>query len=276
MWVLDLGFAGLCVGPGPRSTDWTCLLPAMSDLPIELPAVRVASVLEVLGVRGGSLASTHANDRTVAQRRIRDAVALAHRLGCPKVILDPGVARVPGMAEESLEDLGDPGAGWTPESARVQKARRDAVIDAALDAVCRSLFEICRAAPDVEFALTGSRHVFGLGDPAGLGQIFDDLPQLKLSYWHDTAVAARRDELLGTAQGEWLEGFGNRMSGMTLGDAAGGMLYLPPGTGGVDYPLLSSYRRRFGAAAPVVVELDPAVEPGEIPGAHAFLSKYGL
>jgi hypothetical protein len=131
-------------------------------------------------------------------------------------------------------------------------------------------------AEDCEICLTPSRHVRGLGDPVGLAHVFEDLGSARLSYWHDAPLAARRQELLGTSQGQWLDDFCNRMSGMSLGDSSEGELYLPPGAGGVDYPLVAAYRRRFGQPIPAVVELDPSVEPSEISGVHAFLSKYGL
>ena len=73
-----------------------------------------------------------------------------------------------------------------------------------------------------------------------------------------------------------LENFSKQLSGMTLGDFCDGQKYLPPGAGGVDYPLLSSYRHRTAKGFSVVVELEPGVDPGELRGAKAFLDKFGL
>ncbi len=274
-WVLDLDFAGLGVAPGPRAVPWEAIRAAQADLPVSLAAVRATGVLEVPSTSGdGSLASTHKGEREMAHVRIVEAARLAHRLGCVRLVLDPGTVRL--MDADGRDDLGDPAVSWTEEQAKILSARRTSALDAALDAACRSLYELARAFPDLQLCLTGSRHAAGLGEPTGLAHIFDDLGPSRVHYWHDAAVAARRDEVFGTPQGEWLELFGNRMQGMTLGDSVDGLMYLPPGAGGVDYPLLSSYRRRFGRPIPAVVELDPSVEPSEIPGVHAFLSKYGL
>ena len=63
---------------------------------------------------------------------------------------------------------------------------------------------------------------------------------------------------------------------MTLGDTSAGRMYLPPGAGGVDYPLLGAYRLRSSGAMLAVIELDPGVDSGELPGVSAYLDKFGL
>jgi len=146
----------------------------------------------------------------------------------------------------------------------------------ALDRVCRELFGICRAFPDFRFCLTTGRSLRAVADLAGLQDIFEDLGSLRLGYWHDAAVCARRQQVLGEAQGEWLETFSNRFAGFSLGDASPEGLYRPPGSGGVDYGLLASYVRRSGAPTPAVLDLDPAVAPSELSGIRACLAKYGL
>jgi hypothetical protein len=89
-------------------------------------------------------------------------------------------------------------------------------------------------------------------------------------------VVARRHQVLGEPQGDWLEKFSSICTGCTLGDATIEGLYRPPGSGGVDYPLLAAYLRRAGRALPACLELDPSVAAGELPGVHAFLDKFGL
>ena len=274
VWVLESGFRGLCAGPAARPIDWLAVRAAVSELPSEIAALRSVGVLEPFSPSQGNLASIREGERDAAMVHLRSAISSAVRLGCTRVLVDPGFAVVPGP--DGKIDIGDSDEEWTSEQAKAQLARRDACLDRALDALCRTLYEVCRASPEVELCLMPSRHVLGLGEPHGLSHVFADLPSARLSYWHDVCVVARREELLGVPQGEWLEEFGNRMSGMTLGDCAGATLYLPPGAGGVDYPLLAAYRRRSGRPIPVVIELLPGVEPGEIPGAHAFLNKYGL
>lgn len=273
-WMLERGFAGVLAGPTPRPVDWAALAAARHDLPVHVPAVRVFGVLEAEPREALAMTSAKEAERRAAIAPIREAVARAATLGAPRILLDPGIVAAPG--ERGPVDLGDPGAGLDPERARAQLARRNAGLERALDAVCRFLWEVTRTFEDVEICLTPSRSVFGLGEPDALAAIFEDLGSKRLRYWHDTAIAARREELLETEQGAWLERFASRLAGYTVGDTADGLLYLPPGAGPVDYPLLASYLRRTGRPQPAVLELDPSVDANELPGAHAFLDKYGL
>jgi sugar phosphate isomerase/epimerase len=271
--VLEGRFAGLAVAPGPRPLDWSMLRTLAADLPFEFAAVRVGNPLaEQSPTR--TLLSTKDGERAAATKAIQHAVALARTVGCAKVVLDLGV--VPMLGEIEAEDLGDPTYHWTPERAGAIRARAHAGRHGALDRACRELFAIVRSMPEIEFCLTQSRSARGLAEPGTLQDLFEDLHHLRLYYWHDAALAARRQQVFGEPQGEWLERFANRCRGMSLGDASPDGLYLPPGAGGVDYAGLASYVPRTGGALPVVVELDIGVPPAELPGVRSCLDKFGL
>ncbi len=272
-WLLEARFDGLAAGPGPRPVNWHGLAAAAEDLPIQFPVVRVGSNLAQTSATAG-LASAKEGERDVAVHAVRQAVATARSLGSQTIVLEPGL--VPVFGEVETEDLGDPDIAWTAERAQALLARRKVGRNGALDRVCRELFQISRSFPDFRFCLTTGRSLRGVADLAGLRDIFEDLGNLRLGYWHDAAICARRQQVLGEAQGEWLEAFGNRCAGFSLGDASPDGLYQPPGSGGVDYGLLASYVRRSGAPTPVVLDLDPAVAPSELSGIRACLAKYGL
>jgi sugar phosphate isomerase/epimerase len=271
--LLDAKFAGLAVSPGPRPILCEALREAAADLPIAFAAVRVANPLAEHSATAG-FAAAKVGERQVARAAIEQAVGMARTLGCAVVVFDPGVVPMPGEIE--AEDLGDPKYRWTPERAQALQARRKAGRNAAVDRVCRELFDLIKSFPDIEFCLTAGRSVRAVLDPAAMRDICEDLGHRRPGYWHDAALTARRQAVLGEAQGEWLESFGNRCRGMSLGDANDDGLYLPPGSGGVDYSLLASYVRRTGALLPVVLELDLAVPPGELAGMRSFLDKYGF
>ncbi len=273
-WTLDLGFRGLVVAPAPRPLDWRGLAAVSGDLPFDLPALRLVAIDAADGRADAGLASNHAGDRELAEVAVGHAVEQARRVGTDKVILEPGLVCLPG--DLGPVDLGDPTIVWTADAAQAQLARRNVQLDRALDRACRTLHGLCRLHPDMKFCLTPSRMVTGLGCPSALAEIFADLPKDGLAYWHDAAIAARRSELLGEDQGLWLESFAPLALGMTLGDAADGQLNLPPGAGMVDYPLLGTYMGSAGSSLVAVVELDAGVDSGEIPGLHAFLTKFGL
>jgi len=271
--LLENGFAGLGVSPGPRAVDWSAVLAAAADLPVRFAAVRAAGPL----IERSSLVgfpSDSEGERQVALRAIGDAVKTARLLGVPLVVLDLGV--VPVVGEVDAEDLGDPAFDWTHERAQALAARRKVGRDAAVDRACRGLFEVLKLFPDMRFALTQGRSVRSVLDVEAMRDVCEDLGQRGLGYWHDAGVCARREQVLEEPQGEWLEAFGNRLCGMTLGDASPDGLYLPPGAGGVDYGLCATYVPRSGNAFPVVLELDPSVAPGEMAGMRSCLDKHGF
>lgn len=268
-WVLAMGFAGVVPAPAPRAMDWRRLREEARRLPVKIPAVRVSGLGDPTRLAEAGLCSPRAEKVEAALAAVGATVELAAELGCGLVVLEPGVVEWgdPGqvdLAESSWEDRGAEALG-----------RRER-LDAALDRACRSLHRLTEAFPDTGFCLTPSRHVGGLGEALAMAAIFEDLARRRLYYWHDTAALACRQARLGEDPGEFLEKFSNRLAGITLGDLEGSRVYLPPGTGGVDYPLLSNYRQRSARALPAVVELDLGVTPSELPGIHAFLNKFGL
>lgn len=271
--VLEAGFAGVAVSPGPRATDWAALRAAAVGLPVRVAAVRAGNPLAEPSATA-ALASAKAGERAAARAVVEQAVALGRLLACPLVVFDLGV--VPLVGEVEAEDLGDPNVAWTKERVDALLARRRVARDAALDRACREVYGLVRACPGFEFCLTANRSLRGLGDPAALRDLFEDLASLHLGYWHDAALCARREQLGLEPQGEWLESFANRCRGMTLGDGSPEGVYLPPGAGGVDYGLLASYVPRAGGALPGVVELDVGMAPAELPGIRSCLDKHGL
>ncbi|MGE3172673.1 MAG: hypothetical protein AB7O97_08595 [Planctomycetota bacterium] len=272
-WLCDQRFRGLVPGPAPRPIDWARIRELASDFPVSFPAVRVASVLSERSPTAG-LASTAVTERDAALRAVAQAAALADRVGTRLIVVEPGI--VPLLGDVPAEDLGDPAVQWSRESAQPLLARRKASLEGALDRVCRALFELCKSHPEKRFCLTAGRSLRAVASPATLAWIYEDLAAQGLGYWHDAALVARREEVVGEAQGEWLEAFSSRCVGCTLGDSRADGLYLPPGSGGVDYPLVTSYLRRGAKAVAMCLELDPAVTASELPGMLACLDKFGL
>ncbi|MCB9889420.1 MAG: hypothetical protein H6836_07555 [Planctomycetes bacterium] len=271
-WTLDCGFRGLVAAPLPGAPAWAAVRQAAVDLPFRFGAVRVTALSGGGGPAEAGLASSEAADQAAAYAAVESAVRLAHAVGCPRVILEPGVVPQVDGAETELTSP----VGMSEERAAALLARRNAGLDRALDRVCRLLHALCRTHPEIRFCLTNSRDALGIGDQDGLPALFEDLSRCGLGYWHDAVAGAARQHWLGQEPGQVLESCSKFLCGMTLGDYCEGRKDLPPGVGGVDYPLLSAYRVRSGRSFPVAVELDPGVEPGEIPRVHAFLSKFDL
>ncbi|MBM3974673.1 MAG: hypothetical protein FJ301_11295 [Planctomycetes bacterium] len=275
LWVsaLEARFAGLAASPGPRAVDWSALAAAAADLPAQFGAVRAVDPL-VGPAPAVGLGAAKDGERLAAAKAVQHAIAISRIVDCPLVVLDLGV--VPVFGEIADEDLGDPQVSWSKERVDALLARRKVGRNAAVDRVCREVFALTRAFPDVAFCLTQSRSLRAVADVDALQDVYEDLAPQRVYYWHDGALAARRAQVGLEAQGEWLESFGNRLRGMTLGDAGPSGIYLPPGAGGVDYALLASYAPKSGHPIPGVVELDASIPPTEMPGIRSCLDKFGL
>lgn len=271
--LLESGFHGLSASPGPRPVAWSELRAAAADLPVRFPCVRAANPLAERTALT-SLCSSSDGEREVAYRAIKDAITCAQTVGSEVVVLDVGVVGVTGEIE--AEDLAEPNYDWTHERAQALLARRRVARNAFVDRACRELFSVIKLFPDMHFCVSQNRSLRAVLDLEAMRDIVEDLGGRRLGYWHDAAICARREQILGEPQGEWLESFGNRLLGMTLGDASGEGLYQPPGSGGVDYGLCATYVPRTGSPFPVVLELDLAVAPGEMAGMRSCLDKYGL
>jgi len=271
--VLEQGFSGLAASPGPRPIEWAAVRAASDDLPIQFACVRAANPLAEHSALT-SLCSQSDGERAVAHRAVADAVRCAMTIGTQVVVLDLGVVGVHGDVE--AEDINERGFTWSHERAQALLARRKVGRDAYVDRACRELFSIIKSFPEMNFCVSQGRSLRAVLDLESMRDIVEDLGGRQLGYWHDAGIRARREQILGEPQGEWLEYFGNRLSGMTLGDASADGLYLPPGAGGVDYGLCASYVPRAGNAFPVVLELDLSVSPGEMAGMRSCLDKYGL
>src|SRR6185369_15984525 len=144
---------------------------------------------------------------------VQSAVVTGRQLQCPTLVLDPGV--VPVLGEIEAEDLGDPSVSWAKERVDALLARRKVARNGAVDRVCRELFGLAKAFPDMNLCLTQSRSLCAVADSRAMQDVFEDLANLRLFYWHDAALCARRAELGLEAQGEWLETFAKNMRGMS-------------------------------------------------------------
>lgn len=275
IWTLERGFRGLLPSPTPRPIDWHAMREAAADLPFDLAGTwrfAAPSAGDERPDRG--LGSRNQGEFATTRRSLEDALDSALALGLRRFVCEPGA--VPLAGERGPVDLADPTLVWTPERLAAQVARRRAGETRALDAACRALYGIGKRFPDVELCLTASRTIDGLGTPSALSLIFEDLPRQRLAYWHEAALCACREERLGEAQGDWLERFGPRLAGLTLGDWSEGRIQQVPGSGLVDHALLASYWSGAGARFPAVLELDPSIPPAEMAGIRSFLEKFGL
>jgi hypothetical protein len=208
-----------------------------------------------------------ASEGLVSPRADARAAAVAAAAAAAKAALDAGTTRVVLRAGE-LPAL-DPSreARWVDRLAR--EGRSDALtaeIAAALaadrpsrerfvDALCRSLFELSRAAPDAQWLLATPSSIAGLPAPEEAETVFGELPGRRIGYWHDAAHAARLAALGAVPAEEWLARLGARAAGVTVCDWSPSAPCLPPGAGVVAWTAL---RGQLTAAMTRVLRADPS------------------
>lgn len=204
------------------------------------------------------------------------SVALARTLGARHVVLRLGqldLFRARERNEEVWAALREAGPG---DDVRQQAARIaeevERRIDPLLDGLCRTLFQICRAEPELRFGIATPESLFAAPTFRTLPMILDELKERNLGYWHDAGAAAAT-EMLGLApQQGWAGENAGRITGVALHDLAGAERNLPPGAGEVDFRVL---RESLPGGAVSVLEIDSRFAAEEVRLAASYLEGIG-
>jgi sugar phosphate isomerase/epimerase len=197
-------------------------------------------------VDGGGLVDVRPERRALAVAAAAAAGRAALAAGTTLVVLRAGaVPTLDGSREDRwTERLGREGA--SPELRAEVVAACDEVLrdrPRFLEALCRSLWELARALPDVTWAVETPSAVTGLPFPDEVGPLLDELRGRRAGYWHDTAHAARFAALGAADARSWIERARGATLGVTLSDwsppvLGGGGGRVPLGAGVVDWTLL--------------------------------------
>jgi sugar phosphate isomerase/epimerase len=226
---------------------------------------------------GTKLGSLDEDSRECALNCVRRHVRLAQKYGCPTVIVRGCEVEDKQLHEEAdklvtrihRDGISDPLRAEVRDLvSRVEKKGHRQV-----EHLCRALHTLIGEYPETKLAIEPGPSFMDLLNFDAIGWVLDDLTRQGLAYWHDTGrVQMREREGLAT-QGKWLETYGDKMVGVHLQDAAEGQVELPPGTGQVDFKLVSSYVPRD---AERVLEINSRHGRAEILGAVQFLVDQGF
>jgi sugar phosphate isomerase/epimerase len=219
-------------------------------------------------------ASTDESSRVRAVAAVLTALPAAAAAGADLVVLHAGEVAIPGaraLQEGWLRDI-VAGKSVTEEVARALATRRERR-DAHLEAAARSLFELCRAAPDVTFAMEGRLHFHEIPDHEEVELLLSDLGSRKVAYWHDTGHAHQTGRLTGIDPMAFFDSHGSRTAGVHLHDVVGTVDHLPPGGGEVDWPGVAHHA---GRGMVKVLEVNGRHSPGELLAGASHLASLGL
>lgn len=247
---------------------------------IRVDSVMVGSLKPRAEVMSGSfLGSSNAEKRELALNSTRRHINLAQQLGAPVVVVRGCAVEDRGLASEAerlvgeLEKAGEDDIEGVRESVvefvhRVQtKGQRQ------LEHFCRSLHTLRSEYPDTLLAIEPGRQFIDLLNFEAMQWALDDLAGQHVGYWHDTGRVHERGRAGLPDQGAWLDAFSPRMLGCHLHDVTAQEAEMPPGTGEVDFKLVSEY---LPQGASRVIEMHPRHGRAEVLAAVNFLLGVGI
>ena len=183
--------------------------------------------------------------RAKAVAYVRRSIHLAHKLGAQAVVIHAGEVSMEEDLEERLKALfrsGDKGSTEFAELGERFARTRRASAPPHVAALRRSLLELVDDAEalGVQLGLENRDHYYEVPLPHEMDEMLEIRPGV-IDYWHDVGHAEKLREIGFYSQREWLERFGSRMIGVHLHDNNGEKDHLVPGSGSVDWGLVSSF-----------------------------------
>ena len=223
------------------------------------------------------LASMRDEEREQALNSVRRHIQMARRLGSDTVVLRCNSVQAPRLNRESdelsqrldAEGLSDE----LTEEIRDHVQRVEKKGHRALEHFCRSMHSLLKEFPGVMLAVEPGIHLDDLLSFDAMGWVLDDLSHHGLRYWHDVGRIHQREQMGLPGQEAWLEAYAGRMVGIHLQDAAGEVIEMPPGTGEVDFRMLSEY---VPSEAAKVLEVGSRHGRAEILGSVQYLVDLGF
>ena len=195
--------------------------------------------------RGIHMTSLDGTLRSQAVEFVRGSIHLAHQLGATAVVVHTGEVPVGKDIERRLRELHLEGESQSSEFAELKDRFAEERMEAAppyMDALRRSLLDLVDDARDMEvrLGLENRDHYYEVPLPHEMEELLTLRPGT-IEYWHDVGHAEKLREFGFYSQREWLERFSDRMIGIHLHDNDGVRDHIAPGTGTVDWELVSSY-----------------------------------
>lgn len=180
-----------------------------------------------------SLSSAQSQEREEAVNRLYQAVQKAHQFKTPYVVIWPGYVKLT-LALNDISSEKSPAC-----NVESLKKRRD-MAPAFVERLCRSLFDAWKLEPDIVFCIPPARNFWEIPLIDEFEWITQDLPHIKICYWHNTAFSHILQKSKITEAHEWLYRYRKNTIGVHLEDVIEGNLLLPPGSGEVDFASLKN------------------------------------
>jgi hypothetical protein len=211
--------------------------------------------------------------RRGASVRLRDAALAARTAGLPRLCFDGGfVPRVEGW-EPFRAALRRPGSPDDAEALRRGLEHRAGAFGHALENLARTLFDVCRAEPELRFCLQTPPDPSGLPGPAEIRDLALAVGARNLRYAHVAGRAAHLESAAGWDPEAWLDAAGAFAEVLVLDDGTPSGHGLLPGAGSVDFRAL---REQAPSGAPGILRPPPEASEAEVHVAGRLLASAGF
>lgn len=272
----SLGFERIEIGLNDLPPDWKGISASLEEFGMKAPSLCIGSRETASGNRrqGEGIASGTEEIRTQAIQSALGDIELAKRTQSSLLSIGGGYVELPGLSDRVRSIFALWRQGNANEANKITQEIQNAMKEKRafhLDRLCRSLFELARREPNAVFAIETPLDPQHLPTPEELEKVFEDLPNLRLAYYHDAGRAALLEKILGIPHGLWLEKFVSRMAAVRLHDLSQVELLQAPGLGEVDWKLVSNYLPKTALR---VLTIHPQQGLEAIPGAMRFLEKF--
>jgi sugar phosphate isomerase/epimerase len=179
-------------------------------------------------------------------RAVQRSIDLARELGARAVVVHAGKVDVDSQLEKTLRRLFEAGQVQTPpynEARDRLMAARAAQAEANLEAVQRSLVELAEYAGQlgIRLGLENRYHYLEIPSWDELGQLLEAVGDERMGFWYDVGHAHTLERLGFYAHEAWLQRYASRMIGVHLHDVIGLKDHQAPGSGEVDWKLVTNY-----------------------------------
>lgn len=247
----------LCEKHVPQAIGWSARPWQITNLSLDEPVPEKIAETP-------SLASDNQQERQQAMARVLALCDKAREFKTPYVVIWPGHVPLTLSGQESAATFAIDEAG---------KSCREHLAQAFVQRLCRSLFEIAQLQPEITLCLPPARFACELLLHRELQWILEDLPKLKIAYWHNSASCYAQEKSGFATSEAWLESYASRLAGAHLEDWFAGQAMCPPGTGEV---ALRKLHASLPASAIRVLRLAPRFGEAELLACCQFLQEIDL
>lgn len=247
----------------------------ISSLHNPTPNVRTSSGISSYDL---NLASLDQAERLEAIGFARHTIELGARLGVRAIVLHMGHVPIDREMQRQLHDLWHEGKTKTPEYIGVQRRIPEIRALSATSHLERAIettreLEGLARERGVLLGIETRNHLHEIPNVDEMEILLAAADPAVVGYWHDTGHAATQERVGSTTHEEWLRRHGHRMIGIHLHDIDNARDHQCPGSGELDWELLS---RHVPETALRVCEIGEWNGPPCLSTCPEFLANVGL